>query len=239
MRRSTSHGFSFCHWKNFLGCRQNIGTGTNAPIVCNAKRSIERCGSVFSYGMTWLLAQTLSLSLAYSQTTHSSRSVPICSGVTLSANYLASVDSDRSPGFRFTLSNKTDRAISLAEPIPSSSHWYARSHGRWLWRASSGAGGSLLNAVNEHGRVIVYDTAALAGDPEVVTVAPHQSRVWIASQQQNPVLAYTPGCAQCSYPGERQYQVVFAYAYLAGQQGPNGLLSCGLRSVPVPMPPKF
>ena len=84
------------------------------------------------------------------------RSVPICSGVSLSANYLALAGPDQGPGFRFVLVNKTGREIKLAEPVPSSSHWYARSHGRWLWRASNGAGGSLLDAGNERGRVVVY-----------------------------------------------------------------------------------
>ena len=61
---------------------------------------------------------------------------------------------------------------------------------------------------------------------------------WIESQQENPVLEYKPGCPLCSYPGEREYQGVFAYAYLAGGGQLSGLLSCGLRSAPVPMPPK-
>jgi hypothetical protein len=166
------------------------------------------------------------------------RSVPLCSGVTLSASYLAAVDRDQGPGFRFVLLNKTSRAIKLAEPIPSSSHWFARAQGRWLWRASSGAGGSLVNAVNERGGVMVYPPAPGQGETTWVTLPPHQSREWIASQQQNPVLEYKPGCPMCSYPGESEYQVVFAYAYLAGPGQQEGVLSCGLRSAPVPMPPK-
>jgi hypothetical protein len=163
--------------------------------------------------------------------------VPLCSGVTLSANYLAMVG-DQGSGFRFTLVNKTGRAIKLAEPIPSSSHWYARSHGRWLWRASNGAGGSLVDAGNVHGRVAVYPISPGTGETTWVILPPHQSREWTESQQQNPVLEYKPGCALCSYPGESEYQVVFAYAYLApGGQQP-GQLPCGLRSAPVPMPPK-
>jgi hypothetical protein len=166
------------------------------------------------------------------------RSVPLCSGVSLSANYLAMVAPDRGPGFRFVLVNQTGREIKLAEPVPSSSHWYARSHGRWMWRASNGAGGSLLDAGNERGRVVVYAPAPGA-EIKLLTLPPHQSREWIESQQENPVLEYKPGCKMCSYPGEREYQVVFAYAYLAGARQPAGLLSCGLRSAPVPMPPKF
>lgn len=161
-------------------------------------------------------------------------SVPLCSGVSLSASYLAITGSDQVPGFHFKLSNRTSHEIKLAEPVPSSSHWYARSHGRWWWRASNGAGGSLVNAGNEHGRVMAYPSqSTVAGN--LKTVPPHQSREWTQSAQQNPVLEYQPGCAICSYPGERQYRVVFAYAYLSAS---GGLLACGLRSAPVPMPPK-
>jgi hypothetical protein len=169
--------------------------------------------------------------------TKAARSVPICSGVSLSANYLAAVGPDRGPGFRFVLVNRTAREIRLAQPVPSSSHWYARAHGRWMWRASNGAGGSLLDAGNEHGRVVVY-AAAPGTETELLTLPPHQSKEWIESMKENPVLEYKPGCALCSYPGEREYQVVFAYAYLAGASQPGGLLSCGLRTAPVPMPPK-
>jgi hypothetical protein len=141
------------------------------------------------------------------------------------------------PGFHFKLSNRTRREIKLAQPVPSSSHWYARSHRRWWWRASNGAGGSLLNAGNEHGRVIVYpNQSAVAG---ILTVPPHQNREWTESPQENPVLEYKPGCAMCSYPGESQYQVVFAYAYLTAAGEAHGFLACGLRSEPVPMPPKY
>jgi hypothetical protein len=165
------------------------------------------------------------------------RSVPICPGVTLSANYLALAGPDQGPGFRFVLVNRTGREIRLAQPVPSSSHWYARSHGRWLWRASNGAGGSLLDAGNEHGRVVVY-APPVGTETELLTLPPHQSREWTESQRENPVLEYKPGCPMCSYPGEREYQVVFAYAYLAAAGQPAGILSCGLRSAPVPMPPK-
>ena len=165
------------------------------------------------------------------------RSVPICSGITLAASYLA-VTRDQSPGFRFVLYNRTSRAIKLAEPIPSSSHWYARLHGRWLWRASSGAGGSLADARNEHGRVVVYPGDPNKGETEWITLPAHKSRQWIETQQENPVLRYQPGCAMCSYPGESQYRVVFAYAYLAAASTQPGPLACGLRSAPVPLPPK-
>ena len=160
------------------------------------------------------------------------QSVPLCVGVTLSASYLAEVPPGQGPGFRFTLVNKTSRTIKLAEPVPSSSHWYARAHNRWMWRASNGAGGSLVNAENERGPVMVYPSTHSA--PSVMTLAPHQSHTWIQGPEDNPVLEYKPGCKICSYPGETEYQVVFAYAYPPGK----GLLPCGLRSAPVPMPPK-
>ena len=165
------------------------------------------------------------------------RSVPLCSGITLSASYLAMTGSDQLAGFRFTLANRTGREIKLAEPVPSSSHWYARARGRWWWRASNGAGGSLVNAGNEQGRVFVYPSQSIVVT-NFLSVPPHQSRQWTENAQENPVLEYKPGCALCSYPGESQYQVVFAYAYLAGGNPPSGLLVCGLRSAPVPLPPK-
>ena len=95
-----------------------------------------------------------------------------------------------------------------------------------------------MDAGNERGRVMVYPAAPGQGEVKWVILPPHQSREWIASQQENPVLEYKPGCTMCSYPGESEYQVVFAYAYLAGPGQPEGVLSCGLRSAPVPMPPK-
>jgi hypothetical protein len=166
------------------------------------------------------------------------RSVPLCTGITLSASYLAVIANKQGPGFRFKLLNNTSHPIRLAEPVPSSSHWYARANGRWLWRASNGAGGSLLDAGNEHGRVVVYSPPTDEGEKKFLTLAPHAAQEWVASQQENAVLAYQPGCQMCSYPGEREYQVVFAYAFLAAG-GQPGLLSCGLRSAAVPMPPKF
>jgi hypothetical protein len=95
----------------------------------------------------------------------------------------------------------------------------------------------LVNAGNEHGRIMVYPNQSIVA-AETLAVPPHQSKEWTESQQENHVLEYKPGCAICSYPGESQYQVVFAYAYLTGAGGPTGLLACGLRSAPVPMPPK-
>ena len=166
------------------------------------------------------------------------RSVPVCSGVTLSASYLA-VARDQDAGFRFTLVNNTGRKIRLVEPVPSSSHWYARAGDRWLWRASSGAGGSLLDAGNEGGRLIAFAPQKEKADAGFLILLPHQSTQWVESQLENPVLAYKPGCKLCSYPGEREYQVIFAYAYRASAGEPGDLLSCGLRSSPVPMPPKF
>jgi hypothetical protein len=190
-------------------------------------------GRVLLLASLWLCAGTAGSSTS----TQPMRSVPICSGVSLSANYLASVGPEQVPGFRFVLVNRTSREIRLAQPVPSSSHWYARTHDRWMWRASNGAGGSLLDAGNEHGRVVVYAPPAGA-ETELLTLPAHQSREWFESQQENPVLEYKPGCPMCSYPGEREYQVVFAYAYLSAAGQPAGLLACGLRSAPVPMPPK-
>jgi hypothetical protein len=187
---------------------------------------------IFVYALAWSL-----VSASAGASARPVRSVPLCSGITLSASYLAMTGPHQVPGFHFILSNRTSREIKLAEPVPSSSHWYARARGKWWWRASNGAGGSLVNAGNEHGRVMVYPNQNSA-EASFLTVPAHQSREWTESPQENPVLEYKPGCAICSYPGESQYQVVFAYAYLAGADETHGLLACGVRSAPVPMPPK-
>lgn len=165
--------------------------------------------------------------------------VPLCRDVTLAASYLAQAGPEGLPGFQFVLANNTAAPIRLAKPVPSSSHWYALSDGRWLWRASNGTGGSLLNALNEHGRVFAYSGDPGKGVGKSILVEPHRTRTWIEDEQQNPVLAYNPGCPHCSYPGERDYRVVFGYAYLpeTGDSG-KAWLRCGLRSKPVPMPPK-
>jgi hypothetical protein len=49
-----------------------------------------------------------------------------CAGVTLNANYVADVGSSAGPGFHFHIENKTAKDIHLAQPVPSSAHWYAR-----------------------------------------------------------------------------------------------------------------
>ena len=125
------------------------------------------------------------------------RSVPICSGITLAASYLA-VTRDQSPGFRFVLSNRTSRAIKLAEPVPSSSHWYARLHGRWLWRASSGAGGSLADARNEHGRVVVYPASPNKDETEWLTLPPHQIQAMDRNPAGEPCPANTSRAVRCA-----------------------------------------
>jgi hypothetical protein len=193
---------------------------------------LSRCFSVLVWMGLWLCAPLVGSSGA-------SRSVPVCSGVTLSASYLTAVAADQAPGFRFTLVNDTGRDIRLAEPVPSSSHWYARVGNRWLWRASSGAGGSFLDAGNERGQLIAFAPQREKAAGRFLILPAHQSKQWVESQVENPVLEYKPGCKLCSYPGEHEYQVVFGYAYRTGEGQPADLLSCGLRSNPVPMPPKF
>lgn len=175
---------------------------------------------------------------------HSSRTaahiVPLCRGIDFSASYLAQAGAGQGPAFEFRLTNRTAAAIRLREPVPSSSHWFAWSGQRWMWRASAGAGGSLADAFNEGSGLLVYPGLALRDPPRYLTIGARQSRQWTESQQESAVLEYKPGCSLCSYPGEREYRVIFAYAYLPGSKdtGDGNLLSCGLRSNPVPLPPK-
>ena len=56
----------------------------------------------------------------------------------------------------------------------------------------------------------------------------HQIREWTESPQENPVLEYKPGCRHVFLSGESQYQVVFAYAYIAAVERTRGfwLVDC-------------
>lgn len=166
--------------------------------------------------------------------------VPLCSRkIVFTASYLVETKPGAGPGYLFRIENHTSRPIRLAEPVPSSAHWYARVGEKWLWRASSGSGGSYVNAIQNGGPVFAYRPSLSAADPRYITVPAHGKYEWIAGASDNPALAYQPRCEHCNYPGERHYKAVFAYAYLppAGQQV-NNLLPCGLRTPLVDMPPK-
>lgn len=161
-----------------------------------------------------------------------------CAGVTLRANYIAETAANAGPGFSFHIDNRTGKDIRLEQPVPSSAHWYARVGIRWLWRASAGRGGSLVDALRENGPMFAYRPAAPPEHAEYLTVPAHGSQDWVVRMRDDPVIQYRPSCARCNYPGETEYQAVFAYAYLPNpEEHAPDLLRCGLRSIPVPMPP--
>lgn len=166
--------------------------------------------------------------------------IPQCSTkIVFTASYLAETKPGEGVGFFFSIENKTEKPIRLAEPVPSSSHWYARVGNRWLWRASSGAGGSLVDAINERGQVFAYQPKAALENPKYLTVPAGGHIEWAQSERENPALAYKPSCALCNYPGEHEYKAVFAYAYLPpAEEHADDLLACGLRSNLVILPPK-
>lgn len=166
--------------------------------------------------------------------------VSLCSReIVFTASYLVEAERGKGSGFLFRIDNGTSKPIILAEPVPSSAHWYAKVGNRWLWRASSGAGGSYVDAINEKGPVFAYQPREAPASPNYVTVPAHGHYEWTASEREIPALAYKPGCTRCNYPGEHDYKAVFAYAYLPPPQlHKDGLLPCGLRSNLVPMPPK-
>ena len=168
--------------------------------------------------------------------------VPQCTGVTLSAAYLAQVTPVEGPGFLLVIANNTDQPIKLARPFPSSAHWYAQAgQGRWLWRASTGSGGALVNALAERGPLLAYAAPPTSAQPgQYLTVSP-KSRLEVAeSMRSSPILRFRPGCERCKNPGDERYRAVLAYAYLPGPRSGSeeqGLLPCGLRSGPIVMPP--
>lgn len=166
--------------------------------------------------------------------------VPLCSRqIVFTASYLAETKPGAGIGFLFRIDNNTAKPIKLAEPVPSSTHWYARVGNRWLWRASSGSGGSYVDAIDEKGPVFAYQPKEPSADQKYITVPAHGKYEWTVGEHENPALAYRPGCALCNYPGEHEYKAVFAYAYLPpAQEHVEGLLACGLRSGLVEMPPR-
>jgi hypothetical protein len=173
------------------------------------------------------------------------REIPQCTDVSLSAAYLARSSSGSGPGFLLTIRNERSQAIRIAKPFPTSAHWYAQApSGRWLWRASSGTGGELVNALRERGPLFAYRASAsgpgssLGRPAEYITVKAHGQLQWAASMQSNPALTFRPGCERCSNPQDKRFQAVLAYAYIP-PPGPavEGLLTCGLRSGPIVMPP--
>jgi hypothetical protein len=161
-----------------------------------------------------------------------------CVGITLSASYLAEAAPGQGPGFQFRIDNHTAHEIRLEQPVPSSTHWYARVGNRWYWRASAGSGGALVNALSERGPMFAFRPPAPPDQPSYLIVPARGSQQWAEPMLNNSAIAYRPSCARCNYPGESQYRAIFAYAYLpAPQEDAPGLLHCGLRSQPVPMPP--
>jgi hypothetical protein len=180
----------------------------------------------------------MAVSTGSAVTHHPGQSVPLCSHIGLSASYLAEAEPGKGPGFLFVIKNDTNKDIRLAEPVPSSAHWYAHVGEKWLWRASSGSGGSFVDAYNEKGEVFAYQPKELPQHAVYMTVPAHGSHEWTEAVRDHPTIAYRPSCAICNYPGEREYRAVFAYAYVPHpQEHTEGLLACGLRSGPVVMPP--
>ncbi len=158
--------------------------------------------------------------------------VPLCPRqIVFTASFLAESKAGQGIGFLFHIENGTAKPIRLEEPVPSSTHWYARVGDRWLWRASSGLGGSYVDAVNERGPLFAYRPATAPANPKYFTVPAHGHYEWEEREHDNPALAYKPGCARCNYPGEYEYKAVFAYAYLPpAEEHASDLLACGLRS---------
>ncbi len=164
--------------------------------------------------------------------------VPQCRDVVLTAAYLAEEKPGSGPGFYLQIENRRNEPISIADPAPLSVHWYARSGGHWLWRASSGDGGSLVNALHQKGPLFAEQPSVINPVQQIRTIAPHGTYSWSVFTAQFPSLRYRPGCQHCTYLGEEQYHAVLAYAYVPAARAAAGtLLRCGLRSQPVVMPP--
>jgi hypothetical protein len=190
------------------------------------------------YKVIFTALTAMAVSTGQAVTRHPGPYVPLCSHIALSASYLAQTGPENGPGFVFVIKNDTNKDIRLAEPVPTSAHWYAHVGTKWLWRASSGSGGSFVDAYNEKGEVFAYQPKDAPKNPLYLTVPAHASHEWTETVHDHPSIAYRPSCAICNNPGEHEYRAVFAYAYVPHpEEHVDGLLACGLRSSPVVMPP--
>jgi len=86
--------------------------------------------------------------------------------------------------------------------------------------------------------MFAFSSARRVDPSQILRVAPHSNVEWEQGPRENPALEYKPGCAKCNNPSDRDFRAVFAYAFLPPPQDRGlGLLSCGIRSTPVEMPP--
>lgn len=187
-----------------------------------------------------LLLLCAGLAPGWAATRRAVDTVPQCPPqIKLTASYLAPEKPGQGPGFYFQLENRTPHPVTLVAPLPSSAHWYAHVGRLWLWRASAGRGGSLVNALSPRGPMFVDRALRPSSQPpDTITIPAHGKHAWAAWTSQDPAIAYQPSCAQCNYPGEHEFRAIFAYAWLPapGEHIPH-LLTCGLRSNQVIMPP--
>ena len=200
----------------------------------------HRIGSIASIVLLWASAGVPNAhAVSLPKLNSTAQTVPQCTGVTLHAAYLAEEKPGGGPGFLLEIRNQGKSAVAIVDPAPLSVHWYAAAGaGRWLWRASSGSGGSLVNALHEKGALFASQAPADAPEPATRIILPHAAYSWAVFSSDAPSLRYRPGCEHCAYPGEQRFRAVLAYAYLpANGATPTGLLRCGLRSDPVVMPP--
>jgi hypothetical protein len=195
------------------------------------------CTRVAGPTLLALLALSVSPAKAASVAAHAT-SVTQCRDVHLHAAYLAEEKPGQGPGFYVTIENARKAPIAVADPTPLSVHWYAKVGTHWLWRASSGSGGTLVNAFQQHGPLFAETLlgGATAAHPRIVPAGSQYS--WAVFSGLTPALSYRPGCQHCTYGNETQYQAVIAYAVLpsGGTAADPALLHCGLRSNPVVMP---
>lgn len=164
--------------------------------------------------------------------------VPQCPSVVLHAAFLAEENTGQGTGFLLILENRRAIPVQIPMPMPLSVDWYGKEGTRWSWRASSGTGGSLVDALNARGPVFAMQAESYNVPWELVQVAPHETYTWAVFSRSAPALNYRPGCEHCSSTTTTEFQAVLAYGFLAkAKAGAPAPLSCGLRSNAIVMPP--
>lgn len=162
--------------------------------------------------------------------------VPQCSSISLHAAFLAEETPGQGTGFLLSLENRQQSPVEIPIPMPLSVDWYAKVGNQWSWRASSGAGGSLVNAFNGKGPLFAISGASYKAAWVLRRIAPHETYTWTVFAGSAPPLSYRPSCEHCNATTEAEYEAVLAYAFIAKAED-RSALSCGLRSNAIVMPP--
>ena len=163
------------------------------------------------------------------------RSIPICSGVTLSANYLASVGPDQVPGFRFAgqphrPGDQAGRARPIQLALVCALPWALAVEGiEWSGWQPAGCGQRAWPGGG---------LSPPAGAETNSSPCPRTRPGMDGKPAGEPGPRVQAGLCDLFLSWGKRIPGSLCLRLSCRRQPAGGLLSCGLRSAPVPMPPK-